>query len=90
MSEIIIAKNEVVGASVGGVVGSGVGITGSVAAISVAGEVAGLSAAGIASGLASIGGSMIGGVVVLTGGTVILAGAGLYGGYRLLRWWNTL
>jgi len=72
-------------AAAGGVIGA----AGSVAAVSAAGSVSGLSAAGIASGLTAIGGSMIGGVVVCTGGVAILVIAGGYGGYRLIRWIKT-
>lgn len=85
-----LTKGEVIGSSVGGVTGAGAGITGSIAAISASGQVAGLSAAGITTGLSAIGGgSMIGGVIICTGGTAILVGAGIYGGYKLARWWNT-
>jgi hypothetical protein len=83
-----MTKSEVIGSSVGGVAGAGVSVSGSVLAISTAGSVPGLSAAGIATGVAAIGGSMIGGIIVCTGGTAILVGAGAYGGYKLVRWWQ--
>ena len=83
-----MTRNEVIGSSVGGVAGAGVGVGSSVVAISTAGTT-GLSATGITTGLAAIGGSMIGGVVVLTAGTAIIVGAGIYGGYKLVHWYQT-
>ncbi len=81
-------KTEVAGAVSGAAVGTAGGIASSVAAISTAGSVSGLGAAGITSGLATIGGSMLGGVAVLSGGTVLLAGAFGYGGYKLAKWFK--
>jgi len=85
-----MTTEQMVGAGVGGTVGAGIGAGGSVIAISNAGLVAGLSGPGISSGLFAIGGgSMIGGVVVLTAGTAIIVGAGIYGGYKLVHWYQT-
>lgn len=80
------AKNdakEIAGASGGAVVGTGVGLAGSAAVVSASGTVAGLSGAGITSGLAAIGGTIVGGVAVITCGTVVLAGLGAFAGYKL-------
>jgi len=70
-------------------IGGGIGFTGgsgaSILAISASGAVEGLSAAGISSGLAAIGGSMVGGIVVVTGGTVLMTGGVAYLGYRLVK-----
>ncbi len=63
---------ERLGAS-GGVAG---GIASALAAISASGSVVGLSAAGISSGLAAIGGTMVGGLVVVAAVPVV---AGLVG-----------
>lgn len=69
----------------GAAVGTSAGLAGSAVAISSSGAVAGLSGAGITSGLTAVGGSILGGAAILTVGTVILAGAGAYGGYKLFR-----
>jgi hypothetical protein len=94
-----MTQQEVKGAVVGGATGGAVGVGGSVAAISKMGTIAGLSGTGITSGLKAIGvaaglksipiagGAMLGGIVVCTGGTVLLVGAVGYGGYRAVRWW---
>jgi hypothetical protein len=85
-----MTRDEVIGAGAGGIVGAGAGIGTSVVAISATGTVTGLNAAGIASGLAAIGGgSMIGGVIVTTGGTAIVVLACAYGGYKVVQWWQT-
>ena len=77
----------------GAVGGGAAGMTGGAAtgvyAVSTLGTVSGLSGPGIMSGLAAIGGTAVGGIVVLTCGVAIVtAGAG-YGGYRLVKWWTT-
>jgi len=72
---------EAVGTVVGAAVGASAGMAGSVAAISAAGT-AGLSGAGITSGLTVIGGSMLGGMAVLTGGVLLLAAGGAFLGYK--------
>ena len=78
---------EKIGAGVGGVAGTAAGVGGGVAAVSSAGAVAGLSGPGIMSGLASIGlGSVVGGLAVVSVGTVAAAGAFAYGGYKLAKW----
>ena len=70
ISETIIASGGVI-AGVGGAIG----------VISVSGTVAGLSAAGITSGLAAIGGTMLGGLAVVT--TLPLAAG--FAGYGLVK-----
>ncbi len=77
-------KRSAVGAAVGGFVGASTGIAGTITSISAAGTSAGLSGAGITSGLAAIGGgTMLGGLVVATGGVAVLAVAGVYLGHKL-------
>ncbi len=77
-------KRAAVGAAVGGVVGAGTGIAGTITTISAAGTSAGLSGAGITSGLAAIGGgTMLGGLVVAPGGVAVQAVAGVYVGHKL-------
>ena len=78
---------EKIGAGVGGTAGTGLGVSGGVAAVSAAGG-GGLSGSGIMAGLAAIGGTAIGGIAVIAAGTVAVAGAGAYGGYRLVKWWK--
>ncbi len=56
---------------IGAAGGFAAGIGGSIGAISASGAVAGLSAAGITSGLAALGGTMLGGIVVV--GTIPVA-----------------
>lgn len=68
-----------------GSVGLGGGTAGSVALISSSGSVVGLSGPGIMSGLAAIGGSAIGGIVVLTCSTTMIAVAAGYYGYRIAK-----
>lgn len=63
----------------GAVLGSGVGVTGSFAALYFAGTV-GLSAVGISSGLAALGGTMVAGIGVLALPVVVLG----VGGYALV------
>jgi len=65
----------------GGVV---TGVGASVAAVSVSGAVAGFGAAGITSGLAALGGTMLGGLIVVAAIPVVAGGAG-YGIYRWVR-----
>jgi hypothetical protein len=77
-------KKEVGGAVAGGVAGTGVGVTGSVALVSVSGATTGLSGAGIMSGLAAIGGTAVGGIAAIAIGTAVLAGMGAYGGFKLM------
>ena len=74
---------EVAGAAAGCAAGTCAGLAGSAAVVSSAGAVAGLSGAGITSGLAAIGGTILGGAAVLTCGTVILAAAGAYTGWKI-------
>lgn len=81
---------EAAGAVADGVVGTAVGVGGSLAALSLAGTTAGLSAAGITSGLAAIGatvdGGMAAGVAITAAGPVVVAAALGYGGDRLVKW----
>ena len=76
---------EKVGAGVGGVAGTTAGVGGGIAAVSAAGTTVGLSGAGITSGLAAIGGTVLGGVAVIAVGSVLLAAAGAWGGYKLAK-----
>ena len=78
---------EKVGTGVGATAGTGGGICASICAISALG-VEGLSGAGILSGLATIGGTVVGGIVVVAGATVFVAGATAYGGYKAATWMN--
>jgi hypothetical protein len=64
------------------------GGAGAVAVVAAAGT-PGLSAVGISSGLAAVGGTMAGGIVVLTAGTAIATAATAYGAYRLFKWWRS-
>lgn len=57
--------------------------------MSAAGTTAGLSGPGIISGLAAIGGTAIGGVAVIAVGSVVLAAAGAWGGYKLVKWFKS-
>lgn len=80
-------KGKLGSATAGGAVGTVAGVSGSSAAVSASGSVAGLSASGFTSGLAAIGGgSMIVGSAILMVGTVILAGGGAYGGYKIYKY----
>ena len=79
-------KREDGGAVAGGVVGTGAGLTGGTALVSASGTTVGLSGPGIMTGLAAIGGTAVGGIAVIAIGTVILASAGAYGGYRFAKW----
>ncbi|HRH97112.1 MAG TPA: hypothetical protein PLB55_14320 [Prosthecobacter sp.] len=73
MNENDDSKNTV-GMAVGAGVGASAGIAGTIAAVSATGTTAGLSGAGITSGLAAIGGgTMLGGLIVATGGVALLA-----------------
>lgn len=76
---------EKIGTGVGGIVGATSGTGGSLLAISAAGSVPGLGAAGITSGLAAIGGSMVGGLIVCTGGTAVVTVGACYLGYKLVK-----
>ena len=67
----------------GAAIGTSAGLAGSAAVVSSTGAVAGLSGAGITSGLTAVGGTILGGAAILTIGTVLLAGAGAFGGYKL-------
>jgi len=58
-----------------------------VGAVSSAGTVAGLSGAGIASGLSAIGGSVAGGVAVVTIGPTLVVGAL---GFLVYKGWQFL
>jgi hypothetical protein len=79
-------KDELIGAAAGAGLGAATGMGSSVAAVSAAGSVAGLSGPGIAAGLSAIGGgSMVGGLVVATGGTALLAVGLGYVGYRIAK-----
>lgn len=87
-----LEKNERDSRAIGRVasyVSAGVGTVGGIGAISAFGSVAGLSGAGISSGLASIGsiigGGMVAGTVIVTAAPVVLAAAGGYGTYRLVK-----
>ncbi len=71
------------GAVAGGVGGATAGAGGGIAAVSAAGTTAGLSGPGIMAGLAAIGGTAIGGIIVLIGGTLVLTAGGAYCGYKL-------
>jgi len=74
-----------IGAAAGAGVGAAAGMGATVAAISGLG-VSGLSGPGIVSGLAALGdGSMLGGLVVATGGTALLVGGLGYAGYRIAK-----
>lgn len=85
-----MTKAQAVGATVGGVAGAGTGIGGSVVLVTTIGTSAGYTGgAAITAGLAAIGGSLVGGIVVVTGGTALLAAGGIYGGYKLVRWYQT-
>jgi hypothetical protein len=78
-------RKKLAGELVGGALGAGAGMTGAVASISAAGATTGLSGAGIASGLAAIGGgTMLGGLVVATGGVALLAVSGVFLGRKLI------
>lgn len=60
-------------------------MAGAIASISAAGTTTGLSGAGIASGLAAIGGgTMVGGLVVASGGVALLAIGGVFLGRKLM------
>jgi hypothetical protein len=74
---------ETAGTAGGAVVGTGVGLASSAAIVSASGAVAGLSGAGITSGLVAVGGTILGGAAILTCGTVVLAAAGAFAGYKL-------
>ena len=87
--EEYVPVEEKVSIGTGSVLGMGAGAWSGKIALSIAG-VSGLSAAGITSGLSAIGGSMLGGIVVLAAIPVAgaLAGAGIgYGGYKTYQWW---
>lgn len=76
---------EIIGTATGASVGAAAGMGGTVAAVSSLG-VTGLSGPGIVSGLAALGGgSMLGGLVVATGGTALLVGGLGYAGYRIAK-----
>jgi hypothetical protein len=77
---------EKVGAGVGGAAGTAAGVGGGVAAVSAAGTTAGLSGPGIMAGLTAIGGTALGGIAVIAVGSVALAAAGAFGGYKLVKW----
>lgn len=77
---------EKIGAGVGGAAGTAAGVGGGIAAVSAAGTTVGLSGPGIISGLAAIGGTVMGGVAVIAVGSVALAAAGAFGGYKLTEW----
>jgi hypothetical protein len=78
------STKQLAGAVAGGAVGTGVGITGAIASISAAGTT-GLSGAGITTGLAAIGGgTMVGGLVVASGGVALLAIGGVFLGRKLM------
>ena len=79
-------KEDVAGGA-GGVLGATCGIGGSVAGVAAAG-VSGLSAVGVTSGLAAIGGTMIGGVVVLTAGVAVVTFGGAWAARMLYRRWR--
>ena len=78
--------DEKIGIGAGGAAGTAAGVGGGVAAVSSAGTVAGLSGPGVMAGLAAIGGTVVGGIAVIAVGTAACAGAGAYGGYRLVKW----
>ena len=79
-------SKDIAGQVAGGAVGAGVGMAGSIATISAAGTTAGLSGAGIASGLAAIGGgSMLGGIVVASGGVALFAIGGVFLARKLMN-----
>ena len=81
--------SHVAGGALGGLGGTGAGVGGSLALIGASGSVVGLSGAGITSGLAAIGGTMAGGIAVVSCGTALLAGLGVWGGYSLAKkLWN--
>jgi hypothetical protein len=78
------STKQLIGAVAGGAVGAGAGMAGAIASISFAGSATGLSCAGISSGLAAIGGgTMLGGLVVATGGVALLAIGGVIVGRML-------
>ena len=78
---------EKIGAGVGGVVGTAGGATIGVAAVSAAG-IHGLSGLGIISGLTAIGGTAVGGIVVIAAGTAAAAAVCGYLGYKSVEWWK--
>lgn len=77
-------KEKAAGAA-GGTVGTGIGLGVGTGLVSATGTTVGLSGPGIMSGLAAIGGSAIGGIAVIASGTVLLAGLGVYLGYKLAK-----
>lgn len=81
-------RSEKVGAGAGAATGFGGGMWGMLSAISALGT-PGLSGAGILSGLATLGSTVVGGIVVTAGATVVAAGACAYGGYRAVKWCNS-
>ena len=81
----VVERKKMSGITGGALAGTGAGLVTSAAAVSATGTVTGLSGAGIASGLAAIGGSMVGGMAVVTCGTVVLAGLGAWAGYKRVK-----
>ncbi len=72
---------ETIGEVVGAAAGTTAGVSTSVVAVSALG-IPGLSGAGIVTDLTVIGGSILGGVVVITAATAALS----FGGIKLGRW----
>ena len=80
-SAMSAGEKEAISETLGAAGGATAGIAASIAAVSASGTVAGLSVTGITSGLAALGGSMLGGLVVVA---AIPVAVGI-GGYGLVK-----